>query len=543
MNKEEILNDDFVEKEIIQPKSHKKLEITIAISTSLVIIATTILLVGYFKFDWFKGETYNIDAKISRNVYQANYFTETKTIKTKVSFTSGEPQNIEQILYTNFMVLQTDRKELENHDFLNTATIIILDSKLNHNNELKELISFNIYDQNKVNDFLANPNGSKYPMGIFSFYDSGKVTDIQLPDNMDQHNAHSIIELIENIVPKLTRNRVEDISNGININDSKDKKKRTLVETISPRELPNFKGSRFVKSVERDIEEDEITNIRSKASLDLITQLEEGESGFGLKDYKYETKSNIVSTGKKEEKQEAELVQKLAQHFTFIKSKELLEKLAEKEYVVDRWEEEEINEPDSKLRKLINFNNFNFDKTFTIKTITILGCSFKIKVRLGVKGGNAFGELIISANNGDVSFGTNGINASISKSWKGELTVFSFQFPPMPVVGINLRAGGSGKVSASLSTATQKITVSVSGSLYAKAQITAGWDAFISVSVGAKGTIVSATLSGTITTGGSISKSGTLSAGAVSVYVDGKLLNYTVYYNEWKVFDGWSTNF
>ena len=56
MNKEEILNDDFVEKEVIQPKSHKKIKIAIAITASLAIIATTILLVGYFKFDWFKSE-------------------------------------------------------------------------------------------------------------------------------------------------------------------------------------------------------------------------------------------------------------------------------------------------------------------------------------------------------------------------------------------------------------------------------------------------------------------------------------------------------
>ena len=56
MNKEEVLNDDFVENEVVQPKSHKKIKIAIAITASLAIIATTILLVGYFKFDWFKSE-------------------------------------------------------------------------------------------------------------------------------------------------------------------------------------------------------------------------------------------------------------------------------------------------------------------------------------------------------------------------------------------------------------------------------------------------------------------------------------------------------
>ena len=37
MNKEEILNDDFFEK-LVQPKSHKKLKISLAIVSSIAII-------------------------------------------------------------------------------------------------------------------------------------------------------------------------------------------------------------------------------------------------------------------------------------------------------------------------------------------------------------------------------------------------------------------------------------------------------------------------------------------------------------------------
>ena len=150
MNKEEILNDDFIENEVPQPKSYKKLKIAIAITASLAIIATTTLLIGYFKFDWFKSEVYNIDAKISRNLYQVNYFTETKAIKTKTAFTSGVTEENNQFINTNFMVMQTDRKELENNDFLNTATLVILDAKVNVQNEQKEVTSFNIFDQSKV---------------------------------------------------------------------------------------------------------------------------------------------------------------------------------------------------------------------------------------------------------------------------------------------------------------------------------------------------------------------------------------------------------
>ena len=77
----------------------------------------------------------------------ANYFTETRTINTKMGFTSGISENHEQKIYTNFMVLQTDRKELENNDYLNTATLVILDAKVEYEDELKEITSFDIFNQ------------------------------------------------------------------------------------------------------------------------------------------------------------------------------------------------------------------------------------------------------------------------------------------------------------------------------------------------------------------------------------------------------------
>ena len=118
MNKEEILNDEFVEREIAQTKSHKKIKIAISIVASLIIIATTTLLVGHFKFDWFKSEVYTLDTKISHNLYQVNYFTETKNIKTKIGFVSGVSDNQEHTIYTNFMVMITGKE-----GFLNTAIL------------------------------------------------------------------------------------------------------------------------------------------------------------------------------------------------------------------------------------------------------------------------------------------------------------------------------------------------------------------------------------------------------------------------------------
>ena len=143
---------------------------------------------------------------------------------------------------------------------------------------------------------MSNPDGTKYPFALFKFYENGTIDDIKLPANMDAYYTQSIIELIENVVPKLTRNRTEDISNGLDIKTKKDKKKKTLVESQSPKEIPNFKGSKFVKSIERDIENNQLIKIRTDSNINLETKLEKDQSYFGLKDFNYEQKFNIFNT-------------------------------------------------------------------------------------------------------------------------------------------------------------------------------------------------------------------------------------------------------
>lgn len=547
MSKEEVLNNDYVENEVIQPKNTKKIKIAIALVASLTIIASAILLVGYFKFNWFKSEIYNIDAKISRNAYQANYFSETKTINTRIGFTSGITQDNEQKIYTNFMVMQKDRKELKNNDFLNTATLVILDTKLENKNELKEINSFNIYNEENIKEFESNPDGAKYPMAVFSFYENGTIADILLPNNMDNYNAQTIIELIESVVPKLARNRTEDISNGLEINTLKRNKKKVFVESISPREIPDFKGSRFVKSIEREIDNEQLTKIKTQANLELKTELEENENSFGLKDFKYETKSEIVSTGLKEEKGTAELINKFIEHYTLIKSQDLLEYLAKnkKDQIIGRYEiTEEQLKSDNNLRNLISFDNFNGDATILVTTFNVLNCDIKIQIRYGAKNGEAFGEIIFTANQGKVSFGSNGITASTTiKTWKGEVPVFTFDFPPMPIIGLSLIAGGSVKIQGSISSEKEQLELSITGSLYAKVEIKAGWDKVASVAAGAKGTIISSSFKGAINLSGDLSTSGSLSAGDITIYVNGKTLGLEVFSYEWKVFDGWSKKF
>ena len=133
--------------EIIEPKNPNKIKYTAAIISATVILATVAtLLIGHFQFSWFK-DTYRLDANISRKAFQANYFSEQKTVSTKFSFTNGVIQEKEYILNTDFVVFLTNREENENKKFFNTAILILLDSKMIYENGEKNLPHLNIFDE------------------------------------------------------------------------------------------------------------------------------------------------------------------------------------------------------------------------------------------------------------------------------------------------------------------------------------------------------------------------------------------------------------
>ena len=177
---------------------------------------------------------YKINANISRANFQANYFSEKKDINVKVSFSNGEIANKKALISTNFVVILTGREKLDKGDYLNTASLVILDSNIKTEDVESELIKFKIFDEDTIKEIETNPNGSKYPMSIFTFHEDGKLEDIKLPDNMDKYNADSIIELIKNVIPKLTRNRNEDISNGLEIKEKKNNQVKTIIEIQAP---------------------------------------------------------------------------------------------------------------------------------------------------------------------------------------------------------------------------------------------------------------------------------------------------------------------
>ena len=138
-----------------------------------------------------------------------------------------------------------------------------------------------MFDEDKIKELETNPDGSKYPIAVFTFYDDGKIEEIKLPNNMDEYNAKLIVDLIEKVIPKLSRNRKEDMSNGLDIKTKTAKNKRTIFQTEAPKQFEHFRGSKYSRVVKTEIEDEQITSIKSNSNIQL-SQPEEGQIIFNL---------------------------------------------------------------------------------------------------------------------------------------------------------------------------------------------------------------------------------------------------------------------
>ena len=539
--KEEILINE--NEEIIDTKPNNKVKYAVAIvATTLVLASVMTLLIGHFKFNWFKGEIYKLDASISRKAYQANYFTEKKTVTTKFSFANGINQEKQYFLDTNFVVFLTNQEKLENKEFLNTAALILLDSKMTHEYGEKELPHLDMFNEAQLKELESNPDGAKYPMALFKFYESGKIEEIKLPNNMDEYNAETIIELIEKVIPKLSRNRTEDMSNGLNINTIKRKNKKIIIQREPPKEYDAFKGSRVSKFVATEIEGDQITNIETSANVHLQSQPENGELIFGPKDFSYDLRSYINSKEVKfDEKENVELVKKITEKFHFINSKDLLKAIKDKKDEENK--AVEIAEEEENKTQLRNLGfSVSASKTFSLASFNVCGQTVSIKYYVKVSSSEAVNKIIISSGLGTFEFGNKGCSGTLSKKWEYKQPIFQFPFPGFPAVSVGAFAKGTIKAEVGFkSGSSTKVYATLSGKLTMGAEIKAGWDAIASLSAGAEGTVADASATVTITNGSVSKDSGfSLKMGALEAYIQGCLFTAKIDIARFTIYSGWS---
>jgi len=536
MRKEEIFLN---ESEIVETKSNKAKIVVALIASTLMIAVATTLLIGHFKFDWFKSDEYKIDATITRNLYQANYFTERKTVSTKFTFETGDSEKKEYSVDSKFIVFLVEKQ-----DNLNTAIMVLLSSKAIVDGEAHELGHLNVFDENTLKEFEANPDGAKYPMAVFKFSDDGKIQDIKLPNNMDEYNAESIVELIEKVIPKLSRNRKEDMSKGLEIKTKKMKNKSTIVQSETPKQFEDFKGSRCSKVVKTEIEDDKITNIETNSNIHLQSQPEGDEIIYGPKDFTFDEKSEISSNEVKyDEKENIELVKKLSEKFTLIDSKVLLQSFIDKNKEENEEEEEKEVEEESKSLRNLKFA-ISASKTFKLASFDVLGKTVTIKYVVTVTSSKATNKIVISSGLGTFEFGNKGCSGSVSNSKSYKVQIFKIVVPNFPAVSVAGYAKGSlswGFGFQSGSGQSTKYYAKISGKLSLGAEITAGWKKIASLSAFAEGTVADASGQVTISKGSVSKGSGfSLKMGQLVIGIRGTLAG--VYKKElWKktIYKGW----
>ena len=270
-------------------------------------------------------------------MYQANYFSEKKTINAKFTLPDGVSQSKDFIVDTNFVVFLTDKK-----DKINTAVLVILNSQATVDEKTQDLPHLNLFDEEEIKDLAANPNGAQYPLAVFKFDDDGKIEEIQVPSNMDEYHAEFMNELIEYVIPKLSRSKQEDMSKGLDIKTTKSNNKRTIVQTQEPKIVAFLKGSKYSRTVCTEIEDEQLKNVKANSDIYLQSQPEEGQLYFGPKDFKFNMKSQIsLNEEKYNEKEFAELAKKIADKFNLVNSNDLLESIRSKKEEEKKEEQEE----------------------------------------------------------------------------------------------------------------------------------------------------------------------------------------------------------
>ena len=510
----------------LSSKKSKICKIAALIIAGIAIITTTVLLVAHFKYGLFGSKISEV-IEINREANSLEFFSETRNLKTKMTYASGQTASTEQEIDTDFVVLLKEKKEIkEKSTFYNTGYIVVLGSKAKSNGEEAQLDSFNIFDEKIIKEFESNPNGSKYPIAQFSFYEDGTLIKIDLPKDIDSYNAEKLISLIKDVIPKLSINK-EDEENGIEIKtktkNKNGKKQKTFSKYDPPKEFydkyskSTFKGSKISKLVETDVEDDKISEIRSNTNLYLETEKDgEEENGFGIDDLFVNVDSKIVSTKTEKEKvDDIKLVDRIFTKLTFVDSEEVLSSFHKTNDI-------EIEEPEVPMRNLATttwqwalFENKSFLGTKASAYYVIDLKNNKVVNKIKIKAGS----FTVSVGNED---GLSQSKTDSNKDTRGSVLLGTFPIAAYEIrIDIKLSMG----LNAGVTVSTKQLKITLGGSVNLKAELVVG--TLIKFTAGVKGKIIGASFTCAFNKSPlSFSKSGSkinISSGTITGYLTGEI--------------------
>lgn len=336
-----IINDDSsINEKILQlhinnnkkSKYSKKFVIFVSL-ISFSIIFIIIFLVLYFKFGCFQYKQDNI----IENFYQPNkimIFSEKKYINTTI-VSKNETETNNQKLFNHFLVSIESKTRLNYFgviDYLYNGTIIIFKSKIDD----ITVIGYNhtdIYDE-LTSDYLLNPNNAI--ISTFSFYENGTLGEIYLRKNTTEYFSFITIDLIEQLIPRISSNLYKNKNEKIQfIYDIDNKDENDSIINITENHFEktfkdkysniSFNESKATKIIKRRICNDTIEEVICDSNLLLTSgnktkKNKENNMDFGLESYNLRIISYLNLTSKIEDEKLNDIIKLLIKKFNFIES-------------------------------------------------------------------------------------------------------------------------------------------------------------------------------------------------------------------------------
>lgn len=361
-----IINDDSsINENILQlysikndkkNKYSKKFVIFLSL-TSFLIIFIIIFLVLYFVFGCFQYKQDNI----TDNFYQPNqimFFIEKKYVNISIA-SKNETETYNQELFNQFLVSIKSKTQLNYLgviDYLYNATIIILHSKIDD-------IIVSGYNYDNINneftsDYLLNPQNAI--ISTFSFYENGTLGEIYLSKNTTDYFASIIIDLIEQLIPRISsslyKNKNEKIEFTYDI-DNKDENDSIINITENHFEKTfkdkysniSFNESKAKKLIKRIIYNDTIEEVTCDSNLLLTSgnkanKNKEKKLDFGLESYNVRIISYLNLTSKIEDENLNDLLKLIIKKINFIESHNYFDNLRNENNNSDNKEDENRKE-------------------------------------------------------------------------------------------------------------------------------------------------------------------------------------------------------
>jgi len=471
-SKQNYLKEKLIHNKI---KVNKKLIIGLVVAGLISIAFITTLLVGYFKLEWFQKKQNNVIV----NTYhkgQVLLFNEAKTFFTEVKTKEGI-ETVNEKIITDFLVMINSKKKLNYFgeiDNLYNATLVIL--KMSTKDE--EIGGLNLLDEKESEKLLNNPKKNENPIAKFSFYENGTLHDIYIAKDTKQFYALSLVELIENIIPRISKKIYGKKDNDIEflVKVKKDENEKIILEDHKDKEFTDkyskigFKGSKINKKITRKVINDSINQVTIESQLKLISEKPKNDETFydiGLDKYTFKINSELNMVENKDDKELIKKIQLIVEKIDYEESQKLLEKLAENEMKdLSSIIKEEKNKNDIDKKEFRNLGN-PITKNYNLTRISILGNSINFRYIVNFNDNSA--DYCFGAVTGNILIKLSQNNFTQPLSKKGQFGPINIMKIPFSVgsapVKLQLKVKGDYSISFSSSKTSTESKATLSGTI------------------------------------------------------------------------------